>query len=346
MSRSYLYILLIITLASCANDQVKIPNVDHITLDNKMIRFDKLLLDDKSFVSAESITTLMEEHPDFSEIYIGAILHLVDPSTGQLIENDVIKFTTDPLIKGIQDTIDQTFVDFEKQTKDIDNAFKLLKHYFPKYPTPSVYFANTLFNYQSFTFNDTDRDGIGIGLDMFCNQLIDYKSIDPTNPTFSNYLTRSFNPDHLSKKIIDRILDEICGEAPGVRLIDIMIHEGKKHFIMDKLLPMVEDSIVMEYSESQMNWVDDNELEMWSFYLEKELFYETNQRSISKYIDHSPNAPGMPIEAPGRTANYLGWQIVKSYMTKFPETSLMDLIALNDSQRFLEESAYRPKRKK
>jgi len=51
----------------------------------------------------------------------------------------------------------------------------------------------------------------------------------------------------------------------------------------------------------------------------------------------------MPTEAPGRTANYIGWQIVKKFMQKKPKLTMLDLIAHNDAQKLLEESKYKPR---
>ena len=51
----------------------------------------------------------------------------------------------------------------------------------------------------------------------------------------------------------------------------------------------------------------------------------------------------MPAGAPGRTANYMGWQIVKKYMNRNPETTMQDLIAYTDAQKLLEESKYKPR---
>jgi len=53
----------------------------------------------------------------------------------------------------------------------------------------------------------------------------------------------------------------------------------------------------------------------------------------------------MPPEAPGRIANWIGLKIVESYFRQHPETSLQELIELQDSDAFLQASKYKPKRK-
>jgi hypothetical protein len=52
----------------------------------------------------------------------------------------------------------------------------------------------------------------------------------------------------------------------------------------------------------------------------------------------------MPPESPGRTANWIGWQIVKSYMRRNPANTLDDLILEKDAQAILDASKYKPRR--
>jgi len=101
----------------------------------------------------------------------------------------------------------------------------------------------------------------------------------------------------------------------------------------------------LEYTADQTEWVKSNELEMWAFFFDQELFYESNTMKINKYIQPSPTSPGMPEIAPGRTANYVGWQIVNAYMKRNSDTTLEELIQLRDSQEIMDKSRYKPKQK-
>ena len=124
----------------------------------------------------------------------------------------------------------------------------------------------------------------------------------------------------------------------------MMIHNGKKLYALDLLLPYTPDSVKLEVTPAQVSWLEDNELEMWAHLLKEELLYSSNWQDIRKLVDYSPHSPGMPPEAPGRSANWIGWQIVKAYMGKHPETSLPQLFALQDAQALLDESRYKPRR--
>jgi hypothetical protein len=83
---------------------------------------------------------------------------------------------------------------------------------------------------------------------------------------------------------------------------------------------------------------------MWAYFIKEELLYNSEWAKIRKYVDYSPNSPGMPPQAPGRTANWLGWQMVKAYMRQFPDTSLEDMLQIADAQNLLDAAKYKPQR--
>lgn len=329
-----------ISVISCKNEEdMTLPNVKSINPDLQIVDGADLL-----FRSESDIKDFRKIHPQFSAIYFENVLGIKDTTDIGLLRN-INQIKQDKVMKGLQDTIKLEFGDLKTIKEELNESFKYWKYYFPNATIPSIYFCNTLFNYQKFLFEDKGKDGIGIGLDLFLNKWYDYKSIDPSNPSYSEYLTRSFNKDHIVKKVIDLQLDEIASNPNGVRMIDQMIHNGKRLYILHKIIPQSHDSILFEYSAKQLEWCIDNELEIWSFFIDKELFYETAPMKIIKYVSDSPNSPGMPEEAPGRTANYIGYQIVKKYMAKHPDLSLQALLDLPDAQKLLDEAKYKPKRK-
>ena len=108
-------------------------------------------------------------------------------------------------------------------------------------------------------------------------------------------------------------------------------------------MPYTPDSIRLELPQTQVDWLKDNELEMWAHFLKEELLYSTDFQKFRKLVDYSPSSPGMPAEAPGRTANYMGLKIVEAFMQRYPDLSLQDLLSLEDAQYILEQSRYKPR---
>ena len=343
-----LFNLVIIALMiwSCESDKKEfVPDTSNISITQDIVRFDILLAQLDTNNIENEMELLKAKYPRFTDIYFSKVLPF-EGKTDEEFYSNLRGYLGDKRIVKLQDTVAIVFNDLENGAlADLEEAMKLMKYYFDDFKAPNVYTFTSEFTYQKFIFEDDQKDGIGIGLDMFLGSGYDYKGIDPNNPAFSQYITRTFSKEYIPKMLMEILINDRVGRAPGTRLLDHMIHNGKQLYILDKILPESPDSILFEYTEEQTEWVKSNELEMWAFFFDQNLFYESNTMKINKYINPSPNSPGMPPSAPGRAANYMGLQIVKAYMKKYPKTTLDELIALNDSQKIMDKSRYKPKQK-
>ena len=321
------------------------PDVSKVLANVQLIRYDAMLMEMDPDKPESSYLNLLSKYPRMTELYFKELtrLHSTERDT---FYNRIAGFLRDKRITSLGDTIKYIFPYDMDMAKILALPSKYLRYYFPEYGLPEFYALFTEFGYQTFIFEDKDRrNAIGIGLDYFLGEDFDYKKIDPGNAIFSSYLTRTYTPEYIPKKVMEMIVIDLVGEPSGKRFIDKMLYQGKKAYILEHLLPETPDSILWEFTSDQMKWVEDNEQEMWSFFLEKELMYETNHLKVAHYLDPAPTSKGMPANAPGRTAAYSGYKIVKSYMKRNPDISMQELIKLRDSQRFLEESKYKPPRR-
>ena len=241
--------------------------------------------------------------------------------------------------------VDSVYGDFQTEKQAFEQAFKYMKYYFPDKQTPDIYTFISEFSLQKFLFEtDVNQEGLALGLDMFLGADYPYAQFIPNNPAFSSYLIRRFNKEHLVKRSMGALVEDIIGGNQGSNLLEKMIHNGKKLYILDQLLPYTPDSIIIEYTQAQMEWVEDNEVEMWAYLLKEDLFYESDINTINKLVNPSPNSPGMPKEAPGRTANYLGWKVVAEFMKRQPNYDLIKLINERDAQKILNLSKFKPRK--
>jgi len=340
--------LFIFTLVnwSCNTDRNEyIPDVSDIEISLDIVRFDDILAQlDTNNLEGE-VENIRAQYPEFVNIFFKEVLPF-EAETNEAFLANLKGYLGDKRIKKLQDTVAIVFENIEQEELvDLEKGMKYMKYYFNDFVSPNIYTFTSEYTFQKFLFQDATKDGLGIGLDMFLGSDYRYKEIDPNNPAFSQYLTRTFSKEYIPKMMLEVLILDRLGRSPGSRLLDHMIHNGKKLYILDKVLPETPDSILFEYTAEQTEWVKSNELEMWAFFFDQNLFYESNTMKINKYINPSPNSPGMPEAAPGRTANYMGLQIVKAYMKKFPKTSLQQLMDLKDSQMIMDKSRYKPKQK-
>ncbi|RMG86057.1 MAG: hypothetical protein D6714_04825 [Bacteroidetes bacterium] len=333
-------------LSACQSDKGKqIPDVSTIPMDIEIRRFDVDFFSMDTLRLESELAALQAKYPVFSSIFFDQILGSTDPRIapeGHL--NYVRGFLTHLGTRKLFDTTQVVFPQpvMDELKSEFDETFRFFKYYFPNEQVPPhITTFISEYTIAAFVYQD---NALAVGLDFFLGAQHPYTEYNPGNPYFSQYLVRTFNKDHLVLKTIKPLIKDMMGTAGGNRFLDYMIHNGKELYILSQLMPYAPDTVITEYSAAQLDWVEKNEKEIWYHFLREDLTYSTDIHKFKKLIDYSPNAPGMPKEAPGRTANWIGWQIVKAYMKRHPETSLDSLIALKDAQVILDKSRYKPDR--
>jgi len=343
-SRIYLLLLLASFAIISCNDpvlEIPAPDVSHLNPEVKIQRLDSLFaLSDKK-MAVEEVVKFQKAHPAFSDIYFKRLLPIYSEDESEF-KKRLIDFLSNEQIENLIDTTQIVYPNLNDVRKDLKKAMQFYQHYFPDSNVPNFYSLISEFGVQSFIFQDGEKDGVGIGLDMFLGADFNYKKLDPRNPAFSDYLTLFYNSENVVKRSVEVILEDKIGTQKGSNLLSQMVNTGKNLYILRKILPFLSEEIVLGYSEKQMDWLKKNEIEMWSFFLEEELIYETSNAKTFKYLNPSPNSPGMPEEAPGRTGAYIGFKIVENYMKRNPSTTLDQLIEMKDYQKMI--SKYKPPR--
>lgn len=338
----FLFFLLILVVGCQSESRRDVPDVAQIEMDIAIQRFDQALFGLDTANMEQSLAQLSAQYPELSSLFFTHILGADDPNIAPEGPAQYIKgFIEFPATRQLYDTVQLVYNNLAGIKAELEQAFRYFKHYFPEETTPTVSTIISEYSLGAFVYGDNE---LAIGLDFFLGENYPYQAYNRENPAFSAYLSRTFNRDHLVSKTIQALVSGLSDGPPGNRLLDVMIHNGKHLYILDYLLPYAPDSVKLEVRPEQVEWLKDNELEMWAFFLKEELLYSSDWQDIRKYVDYSPHSPGMPTEAPGRTANWLGWQIVKAYMKRHPEMSMPDLFSLTDAQAILDDSKYKPRR--
>ncbi|MCC6754683.1 MAG: hypothetical protein IT266_11945 [Saprospiraceae bacterium] len=342
-----IYAIAGLLLIACRRDGAeKTPDVRNVEAKLELIRFDQACDPGSAEGPGIQLLRLCRGHEAFCELYFNTILGLQLPEDSAGVEAAVALdhfFNQEERKKTMAKVLSQ--LPDERELQDgFRRSLQYFKHYFPQEQEPAFYLAFCDFSYGNFIFSrESGGDGLGVGVEFFAGDAIDYRSIDPENPAFSDYLTRSFNKDHLVGKTWDAWLEDRIPVPATSRLIDFMLQRGKKLYILTKLLPDVADTALFDLPEAQLKWCRSNKVDIWSFFLNGKLLYSSELLKFNKYINPSPNSPGMPAEAPGRTGSYIGYEMVRSYMERNPEKQLSDLLEASDSQTFLQEARFKPR---
>ena len=335
---AFIALCLLYSCTSCGSGSDKIPDVSNIQLDVKIQRFDQDMMAIDTANVAAGVAQLKSKYPMFMEIFPQII---GDPSQRDAsAETQVGEFIKHKMIRNLFDSCQLLYRDMSAYDKEFTQAFKFSKYYFPKRPTPQVVSYISEYGVGAFPYGDSL---LAVGIDFFLGENHSgYQHLD-----IPRYVLRGMNKEHLVARGMEAWVNGMIDESPlGKRLIDVMISNGKKLYILDKLMPYAPDSVKLAYTQKQVDWCKNNEADLWAYVLSDNLLYSVKTESWSKLVNPSPSGTTkMPSESPGRAGNWLGMQIVKAYMHRQPNTTLEQLIAIQDAQSILDNSKYKPKRK-
>jgi len=237
--------------------------------------------------------------------------------------------------------IDSVYPDVDKENAELTDAFRHVVYYYPQAKLPKVYTYFSGFEAQTVVGNAY----FGIGLDLFLggNSRF-YPSLTAAYP---HYLSRNFNAQNITPRVVEGMArEDLFPESDSSKtLLSKMVYNGKIMYFMDQVLPDVADTTKIGYTTAQLKWCQDFKSQIWAFFLDQNLLYESDYPKIQRYLTEAPFTPGLgeKNESAPKLAVWTGWQIVRQYMDKHPEVTLPELMANTNAQKILDESKYRPK---
>jgi len=122
-----------------------------------------------------------------------------------------------------------------------------------------------------------------------------------------------------------------------------IVYYGKLLYLKDLWLPGIPEEDKIGYSFDEMEWAKNNEYFIWQYFLTQEYLYSTNSRLKNRFIDPSPYSKfnlELDHETPGMIGQWIGWQIVRSYM-EHNEVSVQSLMNIPAKELF-NTSQYKP----
>jgi len=327
---------------ACIESKYKnIPDVSGIDISLKINRFDQELFAIDTNEIESGIQLLEEKYPDFTDFYLQRVLQLKKPwDTIGAYRTYVNGFLTYPFVRDLHQKVDSVYNQFGDVVQELEQGFQFYKYYFPEKEVPDFFTFISEFTYGIVI--PPRGNVMAIGLDFFLGKDYPYYYYPPLS--LPKYVGRTQDKAHLPVKVFKGIIEDLVGPVPGNRFIDHIIHNGKKLYILDQLLPYHADSLKLQYTNSQVEWCKTNELEIWAYILKEEMMYSDDHQSFKSLVSMAPKSAGMPDESPGEVGNWMGLQIVSAYMNRMPQLSLQELISITEPQEILVKSKYKPSR--
>ena len=334
----YSFFFIALLLASCGRS--KKVDVSNINVNVKIERFDREF-DAMRTIPSRQAPYLETRYGVFYKDFLDLILqtdnvNIYDTSYFKTVR-DILKAQP---YNDLKHDVEATFPNMDKENEELTDAFRHIKYYFPNQKLPKVYAFYS--GFQAQVTNGSDY--IGIGLDLFLGA--DSRFYPSITEMFPRYMSHFFTPDNITPRVIEGMAreDMFPERDTDQALLTKMIYNGKIMYFMSDMMPDVPDSTLIQYTKKQMDWAQANESNVWGYFLDQNLLYETDYNKIKQYIDVAPFTQGLgeTNESAPRLGIWTGWQIVKKYMDKHPEVTLAQLMANTDAEKILRDSKYHP----
>ena len=236
---------------------------------------------------------------------------------------------------------DSVYFSLQKDFPDISKIFDEINLAIHNFNKESHIKKNPVVNILiSGFYNDivVTHDTINIGIDYFLQFNNSYKPRD-----FPMYILKRYTPEFLIPTTLISYFSQFnLMDTNDESLLNEMIAFGKLYYVISKLLPCIDENIILGYDKEEWKILENTEAFIYSYFIQNELFFEKNHLIKNKYINERPNVFEISSNHPGRTARWLGWKIVKSYIQSNPNTTLEELLYNKDHLNIFYNSTYKP----
>ncbi|MDO4228197.1 MAG: gliding motility lipoprotein GldB [Capnocytophaga sp.] len=307
-------------LAFVACGDKKEKEIAQIPMEVKTIRFDSLFFSSP----AEKIPELRKEFPFFF--------------TSNITNEEWIEIQQDSLQKALFKEVQKNVGDFTKEKKEIKNLFQHIAYYFPKFQPPKVITLTSEVDYQSRVIYADSL--LLIGIDNYLGENHHFYE------NIQKYIRFELTKENIVIDIAESFADKLVPRLQYLTFLDNMIYEGKKLYLMQMLLPKKSEAEILKYDKTKWKWTEENESQIWRYFVEGNLLYQTDKKLLNRFIYPAPFSKfylELDNESPGGVGRFIGLQIVKAFMKKHNQMSMIEMLSMKPDELF-KQSFYKPKK--
>jgi hypothetical protein len=329
-------IIVFIFLVSCRNSFN--VNTSGISVDIKIKRLEKDIFTTDPARIKDMLPSLREKYDGFLK-YFGYVINIGEPADSAWADG-LVKFCTDKFNNEVYSATMEIYPDITNLEKELSQAFRYYRYYFPRKAIPAVYTCTTGFNNSIITVTDST---LAIGLDKYLGSGCKYY---PRLQIY-NYQAARMNP-------VNIVPDCMYGWATSEwdfkelgyatdNVLTNIIHEGKLLYFVKSMLPDYDENLLFGFTPEQMSFCKKNEGRMWLYLIENNLLFKTDQLTRRKLTGEAPFTSYFSKESPGRAAVWTGFRIIESYMKNKKSSTLEEVMKNVNVQEILETARYNPK---
>ena len=318
--KKHLFILFAaIGLVACSEKSKVESEIAEIPIDVEVLRFDKEFIETPD----SDFTKLKQKYP------------FLLPSN--VADETWMAKRNDSLFNVLYKEVQTKFTETKQLESDLKSLFQHIKYYFPNQNPGKVI---TLISEVDVDAKSIYTDSLTIvSLDTYLGK--DHRFYE----VFDSYLVNDFEPTQITSDVAESFITSQLPMVKERQFLAQMIYYGKIMYAKDLLIPNESDAVKMGYTPEQIKWCEENEPQIWMYFIENKLLFDSDSKLYSRFLQKAPFSKfylDLDSESPGRVGVWIGWQIVRSYM-KNNNVTLQQLFAANAKEIF-DNSKYKPKK--
>ncbi len=330
------FIIIVFICFSCGSNRWEV-DTDKVVYDGTIARLDMDIFAVDPANAHTEVQALTAKYGDFLDMYFYDIMQSGrsdNPMSAQLL----MRFTTDPMWEGLQKEIEIRFSDMGAYELQFSDAFKKYAVLFETDTLPRIVGYNSGFNVGIYP----TKAYLGVGLEWYAGS--DLKVVQQLPPDlFPQYKRDKMRPELLVVNALKGwLMVTHQNTLNDMSLLGRMVYAGKVIYLTKALMPEVSDADLLNFSEAQLGWCEQEEWGVWKHFLESDLLFTQDIKEINRMVGDGPFTPGMPAESPGGVGNWVGYRMVDSFMKANPNLTLRAMMAQKDDQVYLK--TYKPGR--
>ena len=327
-------------LTGCGSREDK-PDLSGINVgDIHIQRFDTAFFGLDSSKIVAGLHRLDNEYPYFTGDFVANILGAGPLSDTNRVAFDAARqFLVSYL--PISDSLEPKYRRLDWLERQLQLGFRYVKYYFPRYKLPPRVVA---------FIGPFDGPGVAIttytlaiGLQSYAGRNFSLYLTPKGQDMYPQYISRRFEPEYIAANCLSAIAEDIFPDSSDGRpLIEQMMIKGRYWWLASKLMPDTPDSIYTGYTNKQLDWCTANEPQIWNFFLQSPDLYTVDPDIIKNYVGEGPKTLGMPDGSPGNIGAWVGWQIVKKYVSEHSGLTPVQLMQ-TPVRTIFEAAKYKPR---
>ena len=334
MVRKLIYTCLLFIVFGCKSKK-EIPDVSGIKISLQVERFEKDFFALDTLHLNTSLQNLQQQHPGFTQDFLFNILG----TTADSALKDVPLFLR--TYGSMNQAAAEKFKDFGKIEAQVKRGLQFVHYYYPDYPLPKklITFIGPINSYG----NIITPNALAVGLQLYLGRDYPLYLSEQGQQLYPVFISKRFSPEYIPVNCIRNIVDDMYPDKSiGKPLVEQMVEAGKRLWLMDKFLPELADSLKIGYTQQQLTGCYESEKNIWSFFVQNDLLYNSDPNLTRDYMTDGPNTAALGETSPGNIGQFVGMQIVNKWMEK-QKNLTPDALMKTPAKQIFDEARYKPK---